>query len=44
MSSGPAAGLYEADSGAWKIQAMLNIKALLARRIKDFKNVNIIVN
>ncbi|HGS8878331.1 TPA: hypothetical protein ACMWLU_001680 [Clostridioides difficile] len=42
MSTGPAAGLYEADGGAWKNQAMLNIKAYLQEELKDFKNVNII--
>ncbi|HBH3652773.1 TPA: hypothetical protein KSK13_003436 [Clostridioides difficile] len=34
--------LCEADGGAWKNQAMLNIKTYLQEELKDFKNVNII--
>ncbi|CZR99314.1 hypothetical protein CDFC105_72920 [Clostridioides difficile] len=34
--------LCEADGGAWKNQAMLNIKAYLQEELKEFKNVNII--
>ncbi|EGT4022955.1 hypothetical protein [Clostridioides difficile] len=34
--------LCEADGGAWKNQAMLNIKIYLQEELKEFKNVNII--
>lgn len=37
-----AIGLYEADGGAWKLQAMQNIKTYLEDQLKDIENVFIL--
>lgn len=42
MKSGPMCALFEADGGAWKIQAMKNIKAYLEENLKDVTNVTVI--
>ncbi|MFC4768713.1 hypothetical protein [Effusibacillus consociatus] len=34
MQSGPKCALFEADGGAWKLQAMKNIKAYLERQLE----------
>ena len=41
MQDGPRAGLFEADGGAWKIEAMQNIKDFLGRELEGL-NVKII--
>lgn len=41
MQDGPKAGLFEADGGAWRIEAMLNIKNYLQTEL-DGLNVKII--
>lgn len=35
MQTGPSAGLYEADGGAWKLEAMANIKEYLERELSE---------
>lgn len=41
MQDGPKAALFEADGGAWKLSAMLNIKEYLEKELQDC-NVKII--
>lgn len=38
MRSGPEAALYEADGGAWKNEAMKNIKEYLIENLKGMRN------
>ena len=35
MQDGPRAALFEADGGAWRIEAMENIRAYLAKELKE---------
>lgn len=35
MKNGPACALFEADGGAWKLEAMKNIKAYLEENLKE---------
>ncbi len=42
MKSGPSAALIEADGGAWKNQAVLNIKQYLENELKDIEYIQII--
>lgn len=41
MQEGPKCGLFEADGGVWKIEAMARIKAFFAERLAD-TNITII--
>jgi hypothetical protein len=41
MQDGPKAALFEADAGAWKMQAMAGIKKFLKENIKN-ENINIL--
>lgn len=42
MKEGPSAALFEADGGAWRNQAILNIKEYLQEELKELKNIEII--
>lgn len=42
MQSGPRAALFEADGGAWRNQAILNIKNYLEKELEKSINVSII--
>lgn len=42
MQSGPRAALYEADGGAWRNEAMYNIKEYLQDMLADAENIEII--
>ena len=42
MQSGPRAALFEADGGAWRNQAILNIKNYLEKELEKTINVSII--
>lgn len=42
MKDGPSAALYEADGGAWRNEAMKNIKEFFKEQLKGFDNVSII--
>lgn len=42
MKSGPKAALFEADGGAWKNEAMENIKEYLVKNLGDIKAIKII--
>lgn len=42
MQEGPKAALFEADGGAWRNEAIKNIKEYLAKELEEFKNVKII--
>lgn len=42
MQSGPRAALFEADGGAWRNQAILNIKNYLEKELEKAINVSII--
>ena len=42
MKEGPSAALFEADGGAWRNEAIKNIKEYLAKELEEFKNVKII--
>ncbi|PWX10475.1 hypothetical protein CYK67_14445 [Clostridium perfringens] len=42
MKEGPSAALFEADGGAWRNEAIKNIKKYLAKELEEFKNVKII--
>jgi len=42
MKEGPAAALFEADGGAWRNTAILNIKDYLQEQLKDIENIEII--
>ena len=37
MQTGPEMALFEADGGAWRIQAMKNIKEYLEKELKAFE-------
>ncbi|CAI3617424.1 hypothetical protein [Clostridium neonatale] len=42
MKEGPSAALFEADGGAWRNKAILNIKAYLEKELEHNHNVEII--
>ncbi|MFR2552756.1 MAG: hypothetical protein ACLS8D_13125 [Clostridioides difficile] len=42
MKEGPSAALFEADGGAWRNEAIKNIKEYLAKELEKFKNIKII--
>lgn len=42
MQSGPSAALYEADGGAWRNEAMQNIKEYLVKNLNDIDYVKVI--
>lgn len=42
MQDGPKAALFEADGGAWRNQAIKNIKEYLAEALKGLENIQII--
>lgn len=42
MKEGPSAALFEADGGAWRNEAIKNIKEYLVKELKEFPNVKII--
>lgn len=42
MKSGPVAALFEADGGAWKNEAMENIKEYLIKNLKGLDHVKVI--
>lgn len=42
MKEGPSAALFEADGGAWRNKAILNIKEYLQEELKELKNIEII--
>ena len=42
MKEGPSAALFEADGGAWRNKAILDIKAYLEKELKDNENIQII--
>ena len=42
MQSGPSAALYEADGGAWRNEAMENIKEYLVKNLEDLDFVKVI--
>ncbi|MGR6765377.1 hypothetical protein [Paenibacillus maysiensis] len=35
LQNGPKAALFEADGGAWKLQAMASIKEFLEKELKN---------
>lgn len=42
MKDGPRAAIYEADGGAWRNSAILNIKEYLQEQLKEVENIEII--
>lgn len=42
MQEGPRAALFEADGGAWRNQAIFNIKQYLENELKELENISII--
>ena len=42
MQEGPKAAIFEADGGAWRNKAILNIKGYLQEELKELKNIEII--
>ncbi|NMF04545.1 hypothetical protein ACUH7Y_09490 [Clostridium beijerinckii] len=42
MKEGPSAALFEADGGAWRNKAILNIKEYLQEQLKEVQNIEII--
>lgn len=42
MQEGPKAAIYEADGGAWRNKAILNIKEYLQEELKELENIEII--
>ncbi|WP_125153126.1 hypothetical protein [Clostridium rectalis] len=42
MQQGPMAAIFEADGGAWRNQAIKNIKEYLQEELKEMKNIKII--
>lgn len=42
MQEGPTAAIYEADGGAWRNTAILNIKGYLQDQLKEIENIEII--
>ena len=40
MQSGPRAALFEADGGAWRNQAIINIKQYLEKELEEIKNIS----
>lgn len=42
MQEGPRAAIYEADGGAWRNEAMNNIKAYLSENLEGLDNIKII--
>lgn len=42
MKEGPAAAIYEADGGAWRNEAIQNIKKYLEEELKELKHIKII--
>ena len=42
MQEGPKAAIFEADGGAWRNQAIKNIKEYLEKELQDLENIKII--
>lgn len=42
MKEGPSAAIYEADGGAWRNEAIKNIKEYLEEELKEVENIKII--
>lgn len=42
MQEGPRAALFEADGGAWRNEALKNIKEYLLKELEEFKRVKVI--
>ena len=42
MQEGPKAAIFEADGGAWRNKAILNIKEYLQEELKELENIEII--
>lgn len=42
MKEGPSAAIYEADGGAWRNEAIKNIKEYLEKELEEVKNIKII--
>ena len=42
MKEGPSAAIYEADGGAWRNEAIRNIKEYLEKELEEVKNIKII--
>lgn len=42
MQEGPKAAIFEADGGAWRNEAILNIKEYLQEELKELENIEII--
>lgn len=42
MQEGPKAAIFEADGGAWRNKAILNIKGYLQEQLKELENIKII--
>lgn len=42
MKEGPSAAIFEADGGAWRNEAIKNIKEYLQEQLKEVKNIEII--
>lgn len=42
MKEGPAAAIFEADGGAWRNEAIKNIKEYLQEQLKEIENIEII--
>lgn len=42
MKEGPSAAIFEADGGAWKNEAILNIRKYLEDQLKEIENIEII--
>ena len=42
MQEGPKAAIFEADGGAWRNKAILNIKGYLQEQLRELKNIEII--
>lgn len=42
MQEGPKAAIFEADGGAWRNRAMINIREYLEENLKSYNNISII--
>ena len=42
MQEGPKAAIFEADGGAWRNRAMINIREYLEKNLKSYNNISII--
>lgn len=42
MKEGPSAAIFEADGGAWRNEAMNNIREYLEENLRDYNNISII--